>query len=62
MLHQQDSFPLSPYSTLYDIVVPKDNLLRQIQEVVDFSFIYHELKETYCLHHGCTAIDPIRLF
>lgn len=62
MLHKQDSLPLSAYSTLYDIVVPKDHLLRQMKEVVDFSFIYHELKEKYCLNHGRTVIDPIRLF
>lgn len=62
MLHKQDSLPLSAYSTLYDIVVPKDNLLRQMKEVVDFSFVYHELKEKYCLTNGRTAIDPIRLF
>ena len=30
---------------IYDIVVPKDNMLRQINELVDFSFILEELKQ-----------------
>lgn len=34
---------------IYDIVVPKDNMLRQINEFVDFSFILEELKAKYCL-------------
>ena len=34
---------LSPYTDLYDIIIPKDNMLRKINELVDFSFIYDEL-------------------
>jgi hypothetical protein len=37
---QQQILDLSPYMALYDIVVPKDNMLRQINELVDFTFIY----------------------
>ena len=33
-----------------------------MNEVVDFSFIYDELKEKYCVDNGRNAIDPIRLF
>lgn len=47
---------------IYDIVVPKDNILRQINELVDFSFIYEELKTKYCLDNGRNAISPIRMF
>jgi transposase len=42
--------------------VPKDNMLRQINALVDFSFIYDELKNKYCLNNGRNAIDPIRMF
>ena len=45
MISNQDSFNLSPYIAIYDLVVPKDNMLRQINELVDFSFILEELKE-----------------
>ena len=30
-------------------IYPKDNLLRQIKELVDFEFIYDELIDKYCL-------------
>jgi len=47
---------------LYNLIVPKDNMLRQINDLVDFSFVYEELKANYCLDNGRTAIDPIRMF
>jgi len=62
MIRQQQTLILSPYAALYDIVVPKDNMLRQINELVDFSFIYEELEAKYCLDNGRNAIDPIRMF
>jgi transposase len=62
MIQQQQTLMLSPYAKLYDIIVPKDNMLRQINELVDFGFIYEELKDKYCLVNGRNAIDPIRMF
>ncbi len=32
---------------IYDIVVPKDNMLRQFNEMVDFPFVLEELKDKY---------------
>lgn len=62
MIQTQQAMILSQYLTLYDLVVPKDNLLRKINELVDFSFIFNELKDKYCLDNGRNAIDPIRMF
>ncbi|WP_010491600.1 IS1182 family transposase [Paenibacillus elgii] len=62
MIRQQQTMVLSPYAALYDIVVPKDNMLRQINELVDFTIIYDELEAKYCLDNGRNAIDPIRMF
>lgn len=62
MLSQQQELPLSEYSSLYDIVVPKDNLLRRINNLVDFSFVYQELVNKYCKDNGRTAESPIRMF
>jgi len=62
MIRQQQSLVLSPYAELYNIVVPKDNVLRQINDLVDFTFIFDELKDKYCLDNGRNAIDPIRMF
>src|SRR5690554_3352600 len=62
MILKQTEMTLSPYSEIYDIVVPKDNFLRQLNELVDFSFVYDELKDKYCHINGRNAIDPIRMF
>ena len=48
MFEQQQRIVLSPYMEIYDWVIPKDNLLRQIKELVDFGFNYDELIEKYC--------------
>lgn len=37
MILNQQTLNLSPFMAIYDIVVPKDNMLRQINELVDFS-------------------------
>lgn len=62
MISNQETLQLSPFMAIYDIVVPKDNMLRQINELVDFSFILEELKSKYCLDNGRNAISPIRMF
>ena len=62
MISKQETLNLSPYLALYDLIIPKDNMLRQINELVDFSFILDELKSKYCLDNGRNAIPPIRMF
>lgn len=62
MLLQQQKIQLSSYSELYDLIVPKENLLRKINELIDFSFIYDELLNKYCLNNGRNAESPIRMF
>ncbi|WP_453989969.1 IS1182 family transposase [Bacillus nitroreducens] len=62
MIQKQQSMTFSPFMQIYDIVVPQDNMLRKINELVDFSFVYEELKENYCHDNGRNAVDPIRMF
>src|SRR3954451_6232242 len=62
MISDQESFTLSPYIAIYDLVVPQENMLRRIKELVDFSFILEELKTKYCLDNGRNAVPPIRMF
>lgn len=62
MIQRQQSMVFSPYMEIYDLVVPKDNILRKINELIDFSFVYDELKDKYCHDNGRNAIDPIRMF
>lgn len=59
---QQQRLCLSPYMAIYDLVIPKDNLLRRINELIDFSFVYNGLITKYCLDNGLSAIIPIRMF
>jgi transposase len=62
MISNQLSLNLSPFMDIYDIVVPKDNMLRQINDLVDFSFVHEELQNKYCLDNGRNAVPPIRMF
>jgi transposase len=62
MLAQQQKIQLSSYSRLYDLVIPKDNLLRKIGELIDFTFIYDELLDKYCSNNGRMAESPVRMF
>lgn len=62
MIKQQQTMILSPYMDIYNLVIPKDNLLRKISELIDFTFVYDELINKYCLDNGRNAIDPIRMF
>lgn len=62
MISKQETLNLSPYMALYDVLIPKDHLLRQIDELVDFSFVLDELQSKYCLENGRNAIHPIRMF
>ncbi len=62
MLLQQQKIQLSAYSDLYDLIVPKDNLLRKINDLIDFTFIHDELVNKYCPNNGRNAESPIRMF
>lgn len=62
MLDRQTSLPLSAHDELYEMLIPEDNFLRQMKELVDFSFIEDELKDKYCLDNGRNAEPPSRMF
>lgn len=62
MIQQQLEIPLSPYAGLYDIVVPQDDIYRQLDKLVDFSFIYKEIGKNYSWKKGRFAEDPVRMF
>ncbi|SDY81138.1 hypothetical protein SAMN05444412_1221, partial [Rhodonellum ikkaensis] len=61
LLHQQE-IKFSQYSSIYDLIVPKDNLLRKINDIIDFSFVYQELVDKYCSNNGRMAHSPVRMF
>lgn len=45
----------------YDLAVQKDNFLCRPNELVNFPFMYDELKDKYCHTNAQNAIDPIRV-
>lgn len=62
MLVLQNKIQFSEYNSLYDLIVPNDNFLRKINDLIDFSFIHDELVNKYCHNNGRTAESPIRMF
>ena len=44
-----------------DDMVPQDHLLRQIENAIDWSFIYDLVEERYCPDNGRPSMDPVML-
>ncbi len=64
MLRQNNQLELnfSKHIELYDILIKEDNFWRQLNEMIDFSFVYDELKDKYSSTMGRTSEDVIRMF
>lgn len=45
-----------------DDLVPKKHILRKIDRVIDFNFIYPLVEPLYCTDNGRPSIDPVVLF
>ena len=45
-----------------DDLVPKDHILRDIDQAMDFSFIYELVRPLYCEDNGRPSLDPVVLF
>jgi transposase len=43
-------------------MVPDTSLFRKIDATIDFTFIYEEVKDYYCLDNGRPSLDPVILF
>lgn len=59
---KQPTLPLYNSIAIYEKLVPKSNLLRKMNDLLDFSFVYDELSNKYCKNNGRTSEDPIKLF
>lgn len=44
-----------------DELVPEDHMLRKIEAVIDWNFIYELVEERYCPDNGRPSIDPVTL-
>ena len=45
-----------------DELVPRDHLLRKIDRIIDFSFLYNLEKDFYCADNDRPALDPTLMF
>lgn len=61
MMTRRTVEPKMYYNFSLDEKVPKDHLLRKINEAIDFSFIYPLVKEHYS-HTGAPSVDPVVVF
>ena len=64
MLKQNEQMKInfSKYAELYNIIIKPDNFWKQLNDMVDFSFVYEELKDKYSSTMGRTCEDVIRMF
>ncbi len=61
-MSNQIEMNFSKHSELYDILITEDNFWRQLNDMVDFSFVIELLKDKYSSTMGRTAEDVIRMF
>ena len=61
-MNNQLELSFSKHSELYDILIREDNFWRQLNDMIDFSFVIDELKDKYSSTMGRTSEDVIRMF
>jgi len=59
MMSERRGVQLRLYSPSLEEIVESDEFLRQLDGVVDFSFIYDELRPYYCADNGRNSADPV---
>ena len=62
MLRKEENSRTQKEEFCVEDFVPKDHLLRKIEEAVDFNYIYELVKDLYCENNGRPGIDPVVLF
>ena len=61
MMTQRENTQLKLHSITIEDLVPKDHFLRRLTAIVDFSFIYDEVRDLYSQITGRPSIDPVVL-
>ena len=62
MLQEAQQLSFSDFEGIYDRLIPEGHILRKFSDLVDFAFIYDELKSKYCLVDGRNAVNPVLMF
>ena len=53
---------LSPYQGLYEVIIPRDHILRKLKNSIDFSFVNPMMRKQYCENFGRPAKEPEMMF
>ena len=61
-MNNQLELNFSKYNELYDILISKENFWKQLNDMINFSFVVDMLKDKYSSTMGRTAEDVIRMF
>ena len=61
-MNNQLELNFSKHIELYDILITEDNFWRQLNDMIDFSFVVEMLKDKYSSTMGRTCEDVIRMF
>lgn len=61
-MNNQLEISFSKYNELYNILIPKGNFWKQLNDMIDFSFVVEMIKDKYSSTMGRTAEDVIRMF
>ena len=56
--NSQKVLDLSPYQGLYEVIIPRDHILRRLKENIDFSFVNPMMRKQYCENFGRPAKEP----
>ena len=59
MMSERRGVQLSLYTPSLEEIVKSDEFLRRLDALVDFSFIYDELRPYYCVDNGRYSTDPV---
>ena len=59
---RQAQMMLSNHADLYDILISSNHILRQLKELVDFSFVNEILHDAYTHDNGRPAYRPEMMF
>jgi len=59
MLTRKSGMQLKIHFVTIEDLVPAGHLLRQIDKMLDFSFIYDEVQHLYSRNSGRPGIDPV---
>lgn len=61
MMTKRENQQIEMHLITIEDLVPMDHLLRKVNDIIDFSFIYNEVENMYCHNNGRPSIDPVAL-